>query len=84
MPGRYEELLGKLRIMLQASGCTEEEFNQIADDASRIATGVFYPVDFIIASGNKQNLDDTTDLMLIGAIVARYGMVMGNPFAGKE
>jgi len=82
--GKYSELLARLKFMLDASGCTDEDFESIAEETSSAAEGVFRSPAQIIADGRAQNLGDTTDLMLIGAIVARYGMVMGNPFAGKE
>jgi cytochrome c-type biogenesis protein CcmH/NrfF len=82
--GRYAELLGKLQLILQSSGCSTEEFESIAEEASNVAVHVFRSPMEIIAEGNSQALADASDLILIGAIVARYGMVMGNPFAGKE
>lgn len=82
--GKYSDLVARLRFMLEASGCDEADLKRIADDAAEVAIGVFRNPDSIIADGYGQRLSDATDLMLIGAIVARYGMVMGNPFAGKE
>jgi hypothetical protein len=84
MPGRYAPLLGKLQHILQESGASTEEFESIADEATSVAVHVFRSPMEIMAEGNGQALADASDLILIGAIVARYGMVMGNPFAGKE
>lgn len=84
MAGKYKDLLSTLRSILEQSGCTEQDFLSIAKEAGDAAIGVFAPLDVIIENGSQDNLADATDLMLIGAIVARYGMVMGNPFAGKE
>lgn len=82
--GPYSALLARLKHMLEVSGCTEEDFESIAAETSSVAEGVFRSPLQIIADGKADSLNSATDLMLIGAIVARYGMVMGNPFAGKE
>jgi hypothetical protein len=81
---RYAEVVGTLKNILDASGCDAEEYESIADEASSLAFGVFRSPMQIIAEGYGEALADVSDLLLIGVIVTRYGMVMGNPFAGKE
>jgi hypothetical protein len=82
--GKYAPLLATLKGILDASGCGEEEFEAIAAEASDAAEGVIRSPRELIVTGKADQLGDLTDLILIGVIVTRYGMVMGNPFAGKE
>jgi hypothetical protein len=82
--GPYTPLLNTLKNIIVTNGATESDLEAIAAETANVAAGVFRAPAEIIANGHAQNLSDSTDLMLIGAIVARYGMVMGNPFAGKE
>jgi hypothetical protein len=81
---QYAKVLGVLKGIFNNAGMSDEEFETIADEATRMATGVFRPLDAIKSEGYGDNLADLSDALLIGVIVTRYGMVMGYPFAGKE
>jgi hypothetical protein len=84
VPGRYAPLLGTLKNILGSTGVPPEELESIASEASDVATGIFRSPTELVREGRADQLGDLTDLILIGVIVTRYGMVMGNPFAGKE
>jgi hypothetical protein len=84
LAGKYAPLLEKLKHILSANGCSEQDLDSIAKEAADLATGIFRRPGDLLVEGRVDQLGDVTDLMLIGVIVTRYGMVMGNPFAGKE
>jgi hypothetical protein len=84
MSDRYAPLLSTLKTILASSGCSPDEIDSIAKEAADVATGIFRSPLELLAEGRGEQLGDLTDVILIGVIVTRYGMVMGNPFTGKE
>jgi hypothetical protein len=82
---RYTPQLNQMKQVLeQTLQVSSAAFDQVLEMAVAPAVVVFRPIEDVIAEGHEKELSEVSDLILIGAIVAQYGLVMPNPTMTKE
>lgn len=77
---RYAPTLGNIQRILLAQGVTDEQFEEVVEEVSKIGSRTLMSPGSIIDNGDALALSEAADLMLIGYLVHEFSVAMPNPF----